>query len=238
VEIIKYKVETASASLRFVYGKILSNFPGVGTDAFAALCRNLSPFGLTVEDVSSPQLLPNKLSDAFLQLELLRRRVQLKIGYGWFDVVVGNLTNDELEIAPLLVETIVETLRSGNEDAFETASAGVAYLAHLSVSSGEQARFFSRHVPVDPGVPQLKPDGFQYATHPFQPEKGLPSLRFTFARSTRIDGGIYVESTFDFAAPLEINSLVGDTVKIVRSTLTAFDLQNLLPIPAQDENKL
>ena len=228
---IGYSVLSPQASLRFVFNRVLPSFPAAGTDSFAGLCQALEPFGLIAENISTPQLFGNRLTDTVLEFSLFGGEAVIKVGFGWIDLVCNQLTREALELVPLLLEATVKAILGDWRGTLSDSAVRVTYSAHLILSDVETVEsFLATHMSEPPELSGLRRDAFQYYGS-IDAASGKPqSTRLTFARSLRSPSGLFVDCFLEYKPendPAQASVNAQSTITELLATFGLTYLENL-----------
>lgn len=197
-------VEQSTVVYRGTFAQILPWLPIPGNKGFATLTKGLTKYGLSPAslEIEAPT---NRLDDFVLAMSLLTDRVKLKLSWGWFEFIVGNLDEGDepslIEIADVLFATLAEI----DSEARQSIGKYQSY-AHLKLGPSEAEDLLRENLG---GLrsSELVPDAFAYQMKWKELKEG-ESARIVVARSLRVDDGLFVDLTVEYVSPDEPTLMV------------------------------
>lgn len=192
-------VEQSTVVYRGNFAQMLPWLPIPGNKGFATLAKGLSKYGLSPAslEIEAPT---NRLNDFVLAMSLLTDRLKLKLSWGWFEFLIGNLyEGDEpnlIEITNVLFATLAEI----DSEMRQSIGKYQSY-AHLKLGPS-QAEDLLRENLGGLGSSELVPDAFAYRLK-WKELKEEESARIVVARSLRVDDGLFVDLTVEYVSPDE-----------------------------------
>lgn len=190
-------VEQSTVVYRGSFAHMLPWLPIPGNKGFATLSRGLSKYGLTPSslEIDAPS---NRLNDFVIAMSLLDDRLKLKLSWGWFEFLITSLYEGDdpllTEIANVLFSVLLEIDSETSQKVGEYRS-----YAHLKLEPSQAEELIKENLSAGDS-PQLEPDAFAYQLN-WEDLKDGEVARIVVARSLRVDDGLFVDLTIQYALP-------------------------------------
>ena len=193
----EYQARESSLTVKLGFCDLLSNLPVPGTDEFSDLRLSLKPFGMrsdrySVEPSNTNQT--TKLSDVRINYSLMNDTLIFRVAYDGIEIVIPTVAENSHEIATVIAETILASLKEHQQTAVSTAS--VQSTAHLEIEPHDPRHYLAEQFRI--GDAKLVPDAFAVEVEPLE---GSPvkSCRIVIAKSLRFPAALFL----DFVAGYE-----------------------------------
>jgi hypothetical protein len=199
--------EQAWIAYRWTFDKMLPGLPGPGTNAFAALIRELRPHGVTPARilVEAPTA---SLSDVNLRVFLLEgERAVLRISYSFFELAINYLSEGDDKIFASIVGAVFGALLEFDKDSKQGKSQ-ITVRAHLKLVAADPETFLREHLNWQESQGSLAPDLFYYKVN-MSEDSRASAIRIGATKSLHFDQALYVELTADYSIPADAD-LAGD----------------------------
>ncbi|MEJ7578667.1 MAG: hypothetical protein WKF74_16845 [Pyrinomonadaceae bacterium] len=191
----KFYIEEASINFRAFFNRMLSSLPVPGTSAFATLCKRLHPYGMSPSgiELEAPTA---KLSDVTMIISLLQERLMLRMTYGWFEVFVRDVGEDELSSILTVIQVSRDvSLEVDNEVTIEKCTVGVT--SHLILPSYNSQDYINEYLHLNPDSQGLVPEAFSYNVS-LKSSANIQDARVVVAKSAKYEGALFIDVTLEY----------------------------------------
>lgn len=197
----KYVVEKSTVNYQWKYKRMLPSLPGPGSEAFAVLCKQLHPFGLSPENMTIDGS-SSRMSEITIGMALLENRMMIRLTPGLVDIFVSELlVSDETPIVEI-VSFLIEAVSKIDEDAVNGV-AEVRNSLHLSLPTIDVKTYLSNVLVESEFSSDLVP-----VTIVYQVDKSTginaDSIRLLLAKSLMYDGAIFLDINSSYNGPLNV----------------------------------
>jgi len=141
------------------------------------------------------------LGDVTFRILLLDDRVTVHMYYGWFELLVNYLSQDDDTTLVKLLEAVFATLTEIDTDAY-LGQAQVTLNTHLSLSTLDAESFLRKHLLGGNDMPDLIPDAFVYSIK-LNDSMAIQEPRVTVMKSIQFDNALFVNFSVVYSAPSE-----------------------------------
>jgi len=195
----EYIVEQSSLTYKWTFQRMLPSLPGPGTPAFAELCKELHPYGISPSRVTvdTPSI---RLSDVTVGIGLLDNRVALRLTSSAFELWLDELLEDDEEKLIPIADLVFTALSSIDADVVQ-GDAKLRISSHLRLSPLENDALLREHIKFFESVPHFIPDAVVYKID-FGQDSNAQELRIAIANSHVYPDSIFVDITADYKGPI------------------------------------
>jgi hypothetical protein len=134
---------------------------------------------------------------------------------------VNNLQQGDLEILPILLESVLKAVVAEWPGA-ESTTTRITYGAHLGLKPGDVGRLLSAYVSAERVSADLTPDAFAYNINTSGDRSNLEKARVVFAKSLMVNDGVYVEFFVEYGYPLSPSASIASAQKTIWHALEQF----------------
>jgi hypothetical protein len=213
-----FEIEQVSLNFKWIYKTIIPSLPVVGTEAFAVLCKKLSPFGLSASGIiaDAPS---NKLSDAQMTIFLLDNRLGIRFSVSSFEIITNDLLEGDEQIIADIGEIVFGALEKIDKDII-SGSADINLRYHLKLKPNESKKILSEHLILANANPNLSPNMASYKVN-LGEDSTMQNARVAIAESLAYIDSIFFDISIDYAvlegfAEFAIN-VKNDVIKILNT---------------------
>lgn len=205
----EFEIEQASLNVRWNYGRIMSDLPVTGTEAFGVLCKNLAPFGL-----SAPRILleapSTKLGDAVMTIILLDGRLGVKFWISSFEIILDELyENDEQNVVDI-ANVVFDALSKIDPDV-RAGKPNIRLMYHLKLDPTENTKLLSEHFRLSDNS-NLLPEMAIYTLN-LEADPLLQNARVAIAKSVAYQDAVFIDLNLDYSEVEDISKFK-DNVEI------------------------
>jgi hypothetical protein len=192
---IEATIEKASITYRWTFERILWVLPGPGTPIFAALSKALHPYGIPPSAIvlEAPT---SKLDDVILGISLSDPRATLRLSYGWFELDVNDLYDEDIPALIKIVELVFAALSEADEDVHR-GRATFHHYAHISLSAPDPEAFLAEHLPLSRSVSGLIPDALAYKPT-LSGRVDIQEMRAVITKSLAFNNAVFIQFTVEY----------------------------------------
>lgn len=190
-----FEIEQVSLNFKWSYKTIIPSLPIIGTEAFAVLCKKLSPFGLTASGIIADAP-TNKLGDAQMTIILLDGRLGVKFSVSSFEILGDNLLEGDRQIVADIGGIAFEALKKIDEEVI-VGIAKIRLMYHLSLEPNENKKILLEHLNLTNGNPQLSPEMAIYQVN-LGEDSNLQNSKVGIAESLAYNNSIFFDVSLDY----------------------------------------
>ena len=202
-----YSVKQVSVSFKWTFDRMLPALPGPSTPAFAALCKELHPYGLKAANilVEAPTA---RLSDVAIRLALMDEGLIIGLSLTELDLYCRDCYEEDVDVLVKIVEAFFVALKTIDED-IANGKASIKMSSQIQLKAGESQAFLQEHLTGAEKIPNLIPEAAAYKVLPLQ-NSAAKTVQVTIARSVVYEDSLFIEVAADYYGISDVAQLAKD----------------------------
>lgn len=199
----EYVVERTNIESQWLFERMIPSLPGPGSAAFAKLVKELHPLGLLPADISV-ETPTARLADIALVIQLLDRRVGIRVTPAGIEFNVSGVFVDDDEKLGRIANAIVNAVREIDEDAAK-ARVNVRISSHLKVTP-DADNFLSEHLLRPIHSSELTTEAVVLRVNP--EELTATEARAVIAKSLVFSDAIFFDLNVSYTSSSDVSTLI------------------------------
>ncbi len=189
-----FRVEHGIVDFQMEFTTMLPSLPMPGTTYFSQLVKAFRPFGINPGSIVVNRR-SNSLADTTLQVGLLNRTVNLRFGYGSFNLFASNPPIEEGSKIVPIIERAVVLIRAIDPDG-DQGQASFRLGLHMTLMDDTVEDFLSRYIN-HPKSEMMKADALSFKLAFDEMSRGT-DMKMVLTPSVAYPNALFTEITYSF----------------------------------------